>query len=250
MSPSLRRVEEPDGLVGYRSPALEALGVPHLFTTRHGGSAGTPLAPDSTAAAARLAAAAGAPHAEIALAHQVHGADVHLVDGAQLEPRPVADALVTLRADRLLLIRTADCVPLLLASADGRCVAAVHAGWRGLVAGAIPRALAAMAELGAPAAAAALGPCIGVARYEVGAEVADAFEAAALAPAVRRRGALHADLTAAALLQLARGGLGEADAAGRCTYDDAELYSHRRDVTHGGAAATGRLGALVGCWPG
>jgi hypothetical protein len=125
-------------------------------------------------------------------------------------------------------------------------VAAVHAGWRGLVAGVIPRALAALGE---PAAAAAIGPCVSTARFEVGSEVARAFEEAGLGGAVRRgHGARpRVDLRAAARLQLERGGVAVVDETDRCTWEHAdEFYSHRRDVTHGGSATTGRMGAAIG----
>lgn len=229
--------------VAYRSPSLGALGVPHAFTTRSCDLDVGPLDPDLEATLRRLAGAAAG-----AVLHdpkQVHGARVlEVTSGARTSGRE-ADALVTARADALLLVRTADCVPVLMASADGGRVAAVHAGWRGLVAGVIPRAAAA---LGAPARVAAVGPCLSLERFEVGPEVAREFVRAGLAEAVRERAGRrpHVDLRLAATLQLERAGARAIDVSELCTWEAAsELYSYRRDVTHGTLARTGRLAALV-----
>ena len=239
----LERIER-EGLVGYRSPALATRGVPHLFTTRVGGLPAGEIGPETLL---RIARAAGIEHPVVRLVRlrQVHGAAVHDADG---DPETVAeaDALVATRSDRLLLVVSADCVPVLATSTDGRCVAAIHAGWRGLVAGVIPRALAALEARGAPAAAAAIGPCLSTARFEVGPEVVRAFEDAGLGTAVRpgdQRARI--DLRAAARSQLMRHGVHAVDVSERCTWEDDELCSYRRDVTHGGAPSTGRLGAFI-----
>ena len=79
---------------------------------------------------------------EVVFLHQVHGADVFDASvGGEPETAPRADALVTDNPEQLLLVRTADCVPVLLCSSDGRRVAAVHAGWKGLLAGVLPAAV-------------------------------------------------------------------------------------------------------------
>ena len=238
------------GRVGYRSPLLSAVGVAHAFTTRHVGSVGAREADTLE----RLRRALGLEAARVAMLHQVHGAFVHEVDGELPDPPARADALVTERPDRLLCVRTADCVPVLASRADGRRVAAIHAGWRGLVAGVIPRALAALGAMeatrgGEGELVAAVGPCLSRARFEVGPEVADAFAAAGLAAAVQpaeygRRA--HVDLRFAALLQLERAGVRRIDVTDRCTWDHAEeFFSYRRDVTHGEARTAGHMGALI-----
>ncbi len=243
----LRRFEDPDGFVGYRSPALAELGVPHLFTTRRGGAAGElDLAAARPAQLERVLRACGAaPGALLVGVHQVHGADVLEVDGEAGELARGADALVTGRADRLLAIHVADCVPILLARSDGRRVAAVHAGWRGLVTGVVERALAA---LGPGELVAAVGPCLSLARFEVGEDVAARFAALDLSAAIDLRAGArpHVDLRRAAALLLERGGVRRIDSTDRCTWDQAEeFFSHRRDVTHGGRPRTGRLAALI-----
>jgi YfiH family protein len=225
------------------------VGVPHLFTTRRGGAAGDfdlggPL-DDGREERLGLLLGRRAPVMRLA---QVHGATVVDVgDDPWPDPPPAGDALVTWRADRLLMVRTADCVPVLLARADGRAVAAVHAGWRGLLAGVLP---AAVAALGEGAAIAAVGPCLSPGRFEVGEEVAAGFVQAGLGEAVLApdgtTGRPRVDLRRAAWLQLQRAGVTEVDLCDRCTWEHGdEFFSYRRDVTHGGRPSTGSLGAVV-----
>lgn len=247
----LQRCEDPDGLTYYRSPLLARARIPHLFTTRQGAERRElDLAQLDERTRERLSAAAGTTPSRFVRVHQVHGAAVRLVGAGELpDERTEADALVTERAGVLLGVHVADCVPVLLARRDGRRVAAVHAGWRGLVAGVIPRT---MDALGAGEYLAALGPCIGAERFEVGPEVVAAFADAGLASVVHARPneRAHVDLRAAAECQLRERGVELLDATDRCTYrDGADFYSYRRDVTHGGGARTGRLGAWIGVAP-
>jgi len=240
----LQRFRTAGGWVGYRSTFLDELGVPHAFTTRVGGLDVGPLADEGLAECLRGIVGLP-PGARWATARQVHGAGVVEAEAADPRELPAADALVSSRADRPLLVRTADCVPVLVARADGARVAAVHAGWRGLAAGVIP---AALAVLGPGAFVAAIGPCLCSEHFEVGPEVADAFRAAELASVVSERPGRrpHVDLARAAAIQLARLGVERIDAGPPCTWEGvAEFYSYRRDVTHGGARRTGRLAALI-----
>lgn len=146
---------------------------------------------------------------------------------------------------RVLAVRVADCVPVLLASDDGRCVAAVHAGWRGLIAGAVINALKLMPD--PTSCVAAIGPCIGFEAFEVGREVLAEFERTfGVEAPIRRRddGKGYVDLRAAIALQLRRAKLAadRIDATDRCCFRDKdEFFSHRRD--HG---VTGRMAALIG----
>jgi YfiH family protein len=244
----LARRELADGSVIQRSPLLEALHIPHAFTTRRSvrGRADLDASEMDTSARERVFLVAGiSPHAYLVRAQQIHGDSVAVVeDATDATLVPVADALVTSRPDCALLVFTADCVPILLARADGGRVAAVHAGWRGLVAGVILRALEHMGE---GQLVAAIGPCLSLERFEVGPEVVEPFRAAGLDSCIDARfGARpHIDLRHAARLQLERAGVARIDVSDRCTWNDPELWSHRRDVTHGGRARTGRLGALI-----
>lgn len=245
----LQRTVHRTGLVGYRSRELSAVGVPHLFTTRVG-LGGTPMdlrESDGRALDALRELALAPSGAPLLSMKQVHGASVHELGMAlgALE----GDAWTSSRADLLALVYTADCVPVLVASADGSRVAAIHAGWRGLVAGVIP---AALERLGVRALVAAIGPCLSLESCEMGPEVAGQFERAGLGAAIHARSGERPriDLRAAARIQLERGGCARIDLSDRCTYLHAdELPSHRREVTHGGAARAGRIGAFIAARP-
>jgi len=142
----------------------------------------------------------------------VHGIRVASIEAPE-QATGDADGFQTAVAGLPVSVITADCVPLLLARLDGSQVAAVHAGWRGLYDGIIPEALAAMGK-GAPIAA-AVGPTICTACYEVSEELADDFS--------RRFGPMavptfrHLDLRAIAELQLRAGGVQEIEHVGGCT---------------------------------
>jgi YfiH family protein len=241
----LQRIVHRTGLVGYRSPGLAQLGVPHLFTTRVGlGGAPWDLRESDERVLAVLRECAGAGlGAPLVSMKQVHGAAVHEL-GASDGPLE-GDAWTSGRGDALALVYTADCVPVLVASADGARVAAIHAGWRGIIAGVIP---AALARLGVPAACAAIGPCLSLESCEMGPEVAQQFVQAGLRDAVHERAGARprVDLRAAARMQLERAGCTSVDVSDRCTYLHAdELPSHRREVTHGGAVRAGRICAFI-----
>jgi YfiH family protein len=173
---------------------------------------------------------------------QVHGTRVLHVHGPPTDDEePEADALVTTAPGVVLAILSADCLPVVLAAADGSEVAAAHAGWRGLAAGMLEATVAAMNT--PPAALGAwLGPAAGPAAYEVGAEVRDAFLArdAAAAAAFRatRPGHWHVDLYALARQRLAAAGVHQVHGGGLCTISDGfRFHSHRRDG-RGGRMAT------------
>jgi hypothetical protein len=177
---------------------------------------------------------------------QVHGAAVAtLRDDGRLGTAE-ADGVVSAQPGRPIGIVTADCVPLLLASPGGACVAAVHAGWRGLAAGVVARsaeALAALAGVAVPSLVAVIGPHIGPCCYEVDAPVIDALSVR-LGDAVEgetqptRPGHARIDLAALAALDLARAGLASASTGrieGACTRcDPARFHSYRRDGERAG----------------
>ena len=111
-------------------------------------------------------------------ARQVHGANVVGVAACRAAQAPEADAVVSTEAGVWIGVVTADCVPILLASERGDAVAAVHAGWRGLAAGVVEAAVAALREQAASEpCSAAVGPHIGPCCYEVDARVLDAMSA-------------------------------------------------------------------------
>jgi hypothetical protein len=166
----------------------------------------------------------------LAWARQVHSADVLRAAAGECGE---GDALWTGEGGLALSIATADCVPVLLPGPEG--LAAVHAGWRGMASGVIPRTVETIArQLGADPArwSAWIGPSIGACCYEVGEDVA-ARVAAASAPEVAVPGPAgkpHLDLAAAALAQLRAAGVGSVVRVAACTRcDEATLWSYRRE---------------------
>lgn len=229
-----------------------SLSVRAAVTTRAGGvsqgryasfNLGEHVGDDPPAVAAnraRLRAALGLKQ-EPAWLRQVHGTRVVRlpVDEAQ----PEADAAWTDTPGVICAVLAADCLPVLLCARDGRAVAAIHAGWRGLAAGVIEQTIAALPV--APAQLLAwLGPAIGPASFEVGAEVRAAF----LAPdpdcgacfEQSRASKWLADLYALAGRRLRRAGVRRVSGGGFCTHADAgRFYSHRRE------GVTGRMATLI-----
>ena len=178
---------------------------------------------------------------------QVHGAEVVDADG-ELPAEPAADASVTATAGRVLAIMVADCLPVVITDLDGSVVGAAHAGWRGLAGGVLEHTLQRLRAKapGARGWRAWVGPGIGPAAFEVGADVRDAFAAdgaealARFAPRPGLPGKWLADLPALALLRLRRAGVDDAHACGLCTVSDpARFFSYRRD------GVTGRMALLA-----
>ena len=115
--------------------------------------------------------------APIARCHQVHGKTVRSVTRDNLEPRPPADGMVTVERGILLAVASADCVPILMSDGRGEVVGALHAGWRGVIAGIADEGVRAMTSLGARPneLRAALGPSIGQSCFEVDDDLAHRF---------------------------------------------------------------------------
>ncbi|MDL2353641.1 MAG: peptidoglycan editing factor PgeF [Pseudomonadota bacterium] len=184
---------------------------------------------------------------------QVHG--VAVVDAASVgpdQPVRVADASIASAPGVVCAVLTADCLPVLFADLAGTVVGAAHAGWRGLAAGVLSATVAAMRAAGAGELTAWLGPAIGPARFEVGAEVRDEFLAgargaveaaqvrAAFAPFAGRPGKYLADMNALARCLLARDGVTRVWGGAHCTASDsARFYSYRRD------GVTGRQASMI-----
>ena len=247
----LEHMTAADGTVFFQSPTLRSIGVPHGFSTRigPGGRNDFSLGSGSPENLPVFAHALGCASRALATVHQVHGTCV--AEGICGDKSVEADAILSANPTQLILIRTADCVPILLSSHDGTRVAAIHAGWRGLVAGVIPQAAKA---LGVPEFIAAIGPCMGVNAFEVDEEVAQAFDAAGLGHAVERNGHAkpHVDLVFAAELQLRGCGATVVDSGFHlrdlCTYREEHwFFSHRRDRTHRGLPKTGHMGSAISC---
>jgi len=180
----------------------------------------------------------------VAALRQLHSARVVSVDDRGNAGE--GDALVTARPGLALSVITADCVPVLIALAardGGDRIAAVHAGWRGIVAGVVPAALAVLRETTTAASGDAtppvawIGPSIGACCYEVGSEVAVAVVAAS-GPEVAQPGPAgkpHLDVARAVELQLRRAGIDDVRRLGPCTRCHPELlWSYRREGAKAG----------------
>lgn len=221
------------------------------FTDRYGGVSAAPydslnlalVSQDDPAALAenhRLVGEDFAAGAGLVDMSQVHGADAVLIDACSGEARPGCDALVTTRADVVLMVRAADCVPVLLADPVHGVIAAVHAGRPGLARGVVPAALRLMREQGAERITGWVGPHVCGACYEVPADLQE--EVAAIESASRATtswGTPALDIGAGVRAQLERDGVTVVDVS-RCTRESVDLYSHRRD-----GAAAGRLAGLI-----
>ncbi len=288
------------------SPLLTEFCIPHAFTTRAGGVSPAPfdslnfgnpmdlpphIARDPIANIKgnfrRVLDTIGTPDREVVEVYQIHSNIAKVFHPGQpsrqrraaLAHEPPdeefdfkADALITADPARMLAVRVADCCPILLATPDGSTVAAVHAGWRGVVSNILDSAVNAMQELTGPAPPrsrgtgvppvsapstcpapllAAIGPCIGPAQFEVGPEVAEQFESSFgnrdhillhPDPAASRAGKAFINLKSALRAQLLALGITRIDTIEGCTASEpARFFSHRRD-----RGITGRMIGLIG----
>jgi polyphenol oxidase len=247
-----------------RSDLLRREGFAHGFSLRTGGVSRAPFdtlnlarsVGDAPADVAenhrRFAAAVGFDPDRLMEVSQVHGAGVWVVEPgvspAQTR-REEADALVALGEGVAVAVRVADCVPVLMADRRSGAVAAVHAGWRGCVAGVVVEALRELEEEAGTAASdlvVAIGPHIRVGAFEVGDEVAAHLDAAAprAEVVVRGKGKPRVDLAGVVRAQLIMLGVpGEqVEDVGGCTHDEPErFFSYRRD----GRSSGRHLGVIV-----
>jgi purine-nucleoside/S-methyl-5'-thioadenosine phosphorylase / adenosine deaminase len=223
-------------------PAVRA-----FTTTRRGGASAGPYASlnlgahtddDPAAVCANRAKLRALLPVEPSWLTQVHGAELVVLPG---DPVAEADAALSRTPNTVCAVMTADCLPLLLCDGAGSVVAAVHCGWRGLLAGVIDRALDAMA---AEDLLAWLGPAIGPAAYQIGTELSAQLLRAGRAPADAfvddGPGKQRCDLYRIVRAQLAARGVTRVWGGDRCTHAEADtFFSHRRD------GATGRQATVI-----
>jgi len=246
------------------SELLSRAGFEHAFFTRRGGvSSGAygslnlsldvgDRADDVAENRRRVARALGVADDAVCVPRQVHGRAVLLLDGqetgAKVATHP-ADAVVSDGAGIACAVRTADCVPILLADRETRRVAAVHAGWRGVVQDVVGATLDVFFARGSrpDQLIAAIGPHISVAAFEVGDEVARELAAVSRAPGVvstRSGGKPHVALAPIVIAQLTARGVpaAQVELLAGCTFTDRDLYfSYRRDGQKSGR----QLSAIV-----
>lgn len=214
-------------------------GIPHAFLTAIGDDAEPE--PDAVE-----------PGAALVTVKQVHSPLAICVD-APFAPgeRPDADALATATPGLVLGIVTADCAPVLLADAEAGVVGAAHAGWRGAHGGVIEAVVAAMEQLGARrhTIAAAIGPTIAQASYEVDAAFRDRF--VGQYPAANdlftpgRAGHAQFDLPGFVSRQLAQSGVSAVEDLALDTYADPHRFHSFRRATHRGEPTGGRQYSLI-----
>ncbi len=241
------------------SPLLAAAGFRHAFFTRHGGVSEGPFASLNFSSAlgdapekvaenlTRAARALGVDPARVYFLDQVHGAQVHvLTDGDDRATllSTQGDALIAADPQVACGVRTADCVPVLLACESSGQVGAAHAGWRGAVAGIVPETVRALRTQGARGPLiAAIGPHISLQAFEVSEDVAAQIQAAAPGAALVERTLIdrslgprpHANLRELVRAQLLELGVEHIDDVPGCTVGAPELFfSYRRDGKVGG----------------
>ncbi len=252
-----------NGLVYYRFANLAAYDeVFHAVFTRLGGVSGAPceslnvghlVGDDYELVEANhdlIYQALGISRRDVATAHQVHGNRVALV-GPEDRGRviPATDALITDTPGVALMLRFADCLPVLLYDPIRRAIGLAHAGWKGAIGGIAAKTASAMVEAYGSRPAdivAGLGPCIGPCCYQVGTEVIELVKASfghwqeLLRP--QGDGSVHFDLRGASDRQLAELSVREVEVSQLCTACRTdEFFSHRAEK-----GRTGRFAVILG----
>ena len=247
------QMRDPDWL----APAWQLPGIGALMTTRAGGISVTPydslnlrdaIGDDPQAVAHNQRVVAQAVGATPVYLDQVHGRTVVRLTASDALPGAAihtADASITTESGLACAVQVADCLPVLFAAPQGSAVGAAHACWRGLALGVLEATLHAVCEAGAcePREVKAwLGACIGPTRFEVGADVLQAFGAGPESPRFKPHapGKWLADLPGLARDRLQAAGVIDVSGGDWCTVSDASrFFSYRRD------RVTGRMAAFV-----
>jgi polyphenol oxidase len=245
-----------------RAGALD--GVPHGFLGRRGGVShnlyaslnvglGSGDDQDAVAQNREIAVEAVERGAKLVTLHQVHSATALVATGPWRDAeRPHADGLATATPGLLLGILTADCAPVLFADREAHVVGAAHAGWKGALGGVTDAVIAAMESLGADRSriAAAIGPCIARASYEVDDAFSRVFESGDPANerffADGKPGHRQFDLEGYVAHRLAVAGIARVEALGIDTYADEDCWFSYRRATHRSEPDYGRQIAMIG----
>lgn len=240
------------------------LPVPHAFTTRDGGVSEGPYASLNVGLAVgddrervlenlrRVARRLEVSPARLYTVSQVHG-DVILEGGPGASPDAIApiigeaDAILATEAQSAAAVKTADCVPILIAAPDIQAVAAIHSGWKGTDHEIARRTVERLVAKGARAEhlIAAIGPCIQACCYEVSPDLGERFQAKFGSTVVRSdRPRPHLDLPRAVRQSLEGAGMRSAhiEVLQDCTACDPRFFSHRRDK-----GTTGRQLSVAVC---
>jgi YfiH family protein len=234
------------------SGLLTRAGFVHAFFTRRGGVSGGVFQSLNLSAEVgdepahvrenlrRVSSVLGVGPERVYVPRQVHGRAVLVLDGGPADddvPTTPADALVSNAPGLACAVRTADCVPILLADPSTGRVAAIHAGWRGVVQNVVGASAELMISLGSrpEALLAAIGPHISASAFEVGEEVAQLLTSSGAGECFIERSPgnkAHVDLAGIVSEQLIRAGLAPTavERVEGCTYrDQLAFFSYRRD---------------------
>lgn len=188
--------------------------------------------------------------AELARVHQIHSADVVVVDSPEADAGK-ADAMVSNVPGVALSILTADCQPVLFADRVSGVIGAAHAGWRGALDGILENTIDAMVALGAQRENihAVIGPTISQRAYEVGPEFLDEFLSTDVGnERFFKRGKgdrFMFDLPAFGQHRLQSAGIARAEWTRHCTYSDPDRFFSYRRATHKKEADYGRLISVI-----
>jgi polyphenol oxidase len=230
---------------------------PHAFLTRDGGVSRGPFASLNTSLTVgddpldvaenleRLSSAFGVRPQQLVTVNQVHGTQV-LEATSGTGGLGDADGVFTRSPGLLLGVRTADCLPILIEDVESGQVAAVHAGWRGVLGEIVLRAIERMG-VSPSRIAVALGPAIQACCFEVNGDLPSRFSAAFGAEVIRPQSGksrVHLDLAWAVGRSLSRAGVpdSQVDVLPHCTRCDSRFFSYRREE-----GRTGRQLALIQC---
>ena len=251
-----------DGLTYYSFTSFDEYGVVNAIFTRHGGVSQAPWASLNTGGTVRdnpqhvrtnlvrMFEAVGRAFNSRYDGWQVHGDFVYRADKPRPEPQPhiKMDGIITDKPDVTVLMRFADCVPILLYDPVKKVVGAVHAGWKGTVLKIAGKAVLRMQEeygTNPEDVLAGIGPSIGPEEYEVGQEVVDAaaesFGELADQLLLSKGNSIHFDLWKANQFAMQDAGVKRIEIAGISTYTHVQdWFSHRKEK-----GKTGRFGAII-----
>lgn len=238
-------------LNGLYANIAENISAPHLFSTRQGGVSSGVYASLNTSFTvgddeknvhenlSRIAKALGYEESDIVCSNQAHSTVCRKVDrfdkGAGVFKEKFsspADALMTDDESVLLLVRSADCTPVLLWDKDNTAVAAIHSGWKGTLENIIGKTVKSFCEnygTKAENVCAAIGPCISKESFEVGEDVASLFKYKGYSEFIDRTYEKpHIDLVMICKSQLKAEGITSIDVSGECTkINNGKYFSHR-----------------------
>ena len=253
------------GLISGAAPpavfSAALVGVRHAFFGRQGGvsrgvyaslNAGPGSNDDPEAVKEnrrRIAEAFAASPTRLVGVHQVHSANAVFIAAPWTGERPHADAIVTTKPGLVLSVLTADCAPVLFADARLGVIAAAHAGWKGALSGVLEATVALMRAHGARDIAAAIGPCIHQASYEVGPEFEARFVdhdgANARFFAAGKNDRRHFDLPGFCASRLQMLALRQVDIVSLDTFTLAQRFFSNRRALHEKAGDYGRNCAAI-----